>query len=544
METTARQAQRRSADEAIRAHAARQPDALAYIEPEGSLTWSAYDGLISLLAADLVDRGLLPGDRVGVWMGDGAGVHVALAACHRAGLVAAGMGARSGEAEVRHILHKSRARALISPPAVRGEETATLFARVAADLPHLDIHVVLQRLGLPLTEHLTSAGTAEEVARAAGRFEARRPEPGELVLINSTSGTTGLPKCVAHDELRWHKFNDYAVDAADLQPGETCMSVVPTPFGFGLWSSHFTPTLLGAPCVVLPRFDVEQTLQMLEEHRVRVLMAVSTQFIMMLGHPRFQETDLSHLRVMFTGGESIPPHKARQFEEQTGCAVLNFYGSNETGALSYTKVRDTQEQRLTTAGQIIPEVAVRMFDADRTERPLTAGPAQPANNGDIRSLGYLDDPAANEALYTDDGWMLMGDLVEIDDDGYLTVVGRTSDIVIRGGKNISAPAVEAEVSTHPAVLRCAAVAIPDETFGERVCICVVTKEGLTLEFGELLAHLRGRDVSVEWLPERMVLLDDLPTAGGGKVAKAVLREQVASMPNSRILHPPATTGRR
>lgn len=529
-----------SIDEAIRVNAAASPLEPAYIEPGGSLTWRAYDGFISLLAKQLLERGLVPGDRVGVWMHDGAAVHVALAACNRAGMIAVGMGARSGERELEHVLGRSRARALITPRKIRRVEVNDVVDRLRSVLPNLGEHVLVDDLLSPLAGTLTAAGPEDLVRRAHELFPPRACRPGELVLVNSTSGTTGLPKCVAHDELRWHEFHKYAVDAARLTSDDVCMSVVPAPYGFGLWSAHYTPSLLGTPCVLLPRFDVAQTLTMLEEHRATVLMAVSTQFIMLLGHSSFVSTDFSHLRAMFTGGEAIPPHKARLFEEQTGCAVLQFYGSNESGALSYTTMDDPQEKRLTTAGKIIPEVRVRMFDPQHNEVGLTEIAGQPANRGDIRSLGYLDDPAANEALYTPDGWMLMGDLVTIDDEGYLTVVGRTSDIIIRGGKNISAPAIEAEVSTHPAVAGCAAVAVPDETFGERVCICVVLHDGASLTVDELLAHLRQRNVSVEWLPERMLIMSKLPTSGGGKVAKQVLRDQMAALPDDQLLRSDAS----
>src|SRR5690606_7014737 len=275
-------------------------------------------------------------------------------------------------------------------------------------------------------------------------------------------GTTALPKCVAHDERRWIKYHDYAVDAGELTTEDVFMSVVPAPFGFGLWTSHFTPTLLGAPTVVLPRFDPRETLRMLEQERVTVLACVSTQFVMMLGCPDFDDYDLSALRVMYTGGEAVPTAKAAEFERRAGCIILNMYGSNETGVQSYTTVRDPVEKRLTTRGKIIPEAEVRLFDLEGNEIDLHSGPGRPASSGVVSSLGYYNDPEANEQLYTEEGWMLMGDLVTIDEEGYLRVVGRTSDFIIRGGKNISAAAVEEEVSTHPGVLRCAAVAVPDE----------------------------------------------------------------------------------
>jgi len=204
--------------------------------------------------------------------------------------------------------------------------------------------------------------------------------------------------------------------------------------------------------------------------------------------------------------------------------VLQFYGSNETGALSATTMFDTPEQRLRTAGCVIPEMQVRLLDPD-TDADITTsgGPGVPAGKGPTLCLGYWDDDAANERLWTADGWMRMGDLATIDADGYLTVVGRTSDFIVRGGKNVSAAQVEDEVATHPAVALCAAVAMPDETYGERVCVFAELRDGydgLTLE--DVTAHLAERGVGKELWPERLVVLDQLPRSSGGKVAKAEL----------------------
>ena len=141
---------------------------------------------------------------------------------------------------------------------------------------------------------------------------------------------------------------------------------------------------------------------------------------------------------------------------------------------------------------------------------------------------YWDDPEANAALFTDDGWMRMGDVVEIDQDGYLRVVGRVSDFIIRGGKNISAPAVEDEVGTHPGVAVVAVVGVPDAVFGERVCAVVEARPGWeALSLADIAAHLAGRGVTKEWWPERLVVLAELPRSSGGKVAKGDLRRLVA-----------------
>jgi acyl-CoA synthetase len=380
---------------------------------------------------------------------------------------------------------------------------------------------------VPIPDGTVHTAAAPDVLAAAEQRVAGRHAPTDhLALLNSTSGTTGLPKCVAHDERRWIRYHDFAVDSGELTTDEICMSVVPAPFGFGLWTSHFTPALLGAPTVVLPRFDVEETLRMLASERVTVFMAVSTQFVMLLGSPALDTYDLSALRIMYTGGEAVPVHKAEEFERRAGCLILNMYGSNETGVQSYTTVRDPAGKRLTTGGKLIPGAEVRLFDLSGAEMGLHDGPGRPASIGTVSSLGYYNDPAANEQLYTEEGWMLMGDLVTIDEDNYLKVVGRTSDFIIRGGKNISAAAVEEEVVSYPGIIRCAAVAMPDDVFGERVCVYVVPKAGVTMTLDDLIGHLRDRGVSKEWWPEHLIAVDELPTSDGGKLAKAVLREDL------------------
>jgi acyl-CoA synthetase len=351
--------------------------------------------------------------------------------------------------------------------------------------------------------------------------------PSELWLLNSTSGTTGLPKCVMQTINRWVYFHYKAREFGDLGTDEVCMSVVPAPFGFGLWTAHVTPTLLGAPCVVQSRFDAAAAAADIERHRVTVLAAVSSQFVMILDAAG--DRDLSSLRVLFTGGEAISPVRAREFEQRTGCRVLNFYGSNETGLLSGTAVGDPLERRLTTGGRVVPEMQVRLYATDGRRIDGDRGEGRPACKGPATTLGYWGDDDANRQLFTDDGWMFMGDLVRIDDDGWLSVVARTADFIIRGGKNISAPAVEEEVATHPSVSLVAAVPVPDERLGERVGVFVELRPGAEIDLAALTAHLAERGVSREWWPEHLWVLPSLPRSSGGKVAKSELRELASTL---------------
>jgi acyl-CoA synthetase len=495
--------------DAVRGNAERSPDRLAYVDHPGtSLTWREFDRAASDLAAQLAGVGVARGDRVGVWHGDSSAIHVLLVALERRGAVGVGIGARAGAREVLAILRSSRPKILISDQA-RGDVASNAAAE--SRVPRL----VLGHAGGALCLDGHGEPKALDVDCRLG--------PDDVFLINSTSGTTGLPKCVVHTQNRWYYFHQKAVANGLLTSDDVFLPVIPTPFGFGIWTSHTTPIYLGGTAVILDRFSTRATCEAIVQHKATVLCCVSTQLTMLMADPATRDHDLSSLRVVFTGGEALPYRPAAEFEEFTGAKILQFYGSNETGLLSATTVDDPRDRRLGTAGRVVPEMAVRLFDGDRD---VTAtGKGQPACRGPATSLGYLGGTDHDE-LFTPDGWMRMGDICEIDADGYLRVTGRTSDFILRGGKNISASQVEDAATTHPAVAVAAAVAMPDPVFGEKVCLYAELVDSATVDLPELIEHLLALGVSKELLPEKLIVIDELPRSSGGKIAKGRLREDI------------------
>jgi acyl-CoA synthetase len=497
----------------VRHWATTRPEAVAIATDDTQLSWAGYEAASAALAVQLIADGHQAGDRVATYLPDGPASHVAWLATEKAGLTAVGIGSRAGAGEITHLVRRSGARAVLTAAAgmpLGSKELETIAGLPVRTMSDADLHLTTTNPDRPPPE------------RALG--------PEDVFMLNSTSGTTGLPKLVVHTERRWFYFHTLAAEAGKFTEDDVFCSALPNPYGFGLWTAHFSPAILGVPVHMLRRFDAAATVELLERARVTVFAAVTTQLIMLLNSPALARADLSALRVVFTGGEAVPYDKAAEFEDKTGCQVLQFYGSNETGAASRTTTEDDRRHRLTTAGQVIPDMNVRLFDPSTLAPVPIPGRGQPGCKGPALCNGYWDDPDANAALYTPDGWMLMGDLVEIDADGYVTVVGRTSDIIIRGGKNLSAPAIEAEVMTHPAVAMAAAVAVPDPVFGERVGVFVEMRpeqRGLTLEV--LRAHLESRGVSREWFPEYLFELDELPRSSGGKVAKGELKALAARL---------------
>jgi acyl-CoA synthetase len=493
------------------------PDKPAYVDfsptaADHALTWSAFDHAATNLAHRLRESGVSAGDAVAVWHKDTAAIHVLLVAIERCGAVTVGLGARAGVREVTAILRTARPTLVVTDAERIGP------VRQAA----ADADAALRAVAFGETPADLSVDTT---VPAAGENSLTPVGPDDAFLINSTSGTTGVPKCVVHNQNRWHYFHQKAVANGALSIDDVFLPVIPTPFGFGIWTSHTTPIHLGATTIRIERFDAAATCAAVARHRATVLCCVSTQLAMILADPASRQHDLSSLRVVFTGGEPLPYTQAARFEELTGATILQFYGSNETGMLSATSLTDSLRRRLRTAGRIVPEMHVRLFDGDRDV--TESGRGQPACRGPALSLGYLGG-VDHDKLFTKDGWMRMGDICEVDSDGYLTLTGRTSDFILRGGKNISAVQVEEVVATHPAVAVAAAVAMPDPVFGERVCVFVELTGASTLDLPVLVEHLLAQGVSKELLPERLEVLDELPRSSGGKIAKGQLREAVRS----------------
>jgi acyl-CoA synthetase len=394
------------------------PHGVAYVGEKATVTWADYDQNADALAARLVGTGIARGSRVAVFLPDGPLVHTVYVACERAGVVIVGVPERAGDRELAHLLERTGAALLVCLDRHRERSSFELVSAVRGLGAPVSRHVVLDEDG-GFTLYEWTDGTSAPVDTGAGELEGRQLKPDELWLLNSTSGTTGLPKCVEQVEDRWLYFVRIAQEAAQLTANDVMMSVVPSPFGFGLWTAHFTPAMLGIPCVLRERFDAEATIRAAAHHKVTVLACVTTQFVMMLASPALDEVDLSSLRVLYTGGERVSPEKAREWESRTGSTILQFYGSNEIGPFSCTSLSDSEELRLTTVGRVVPGLEYRIYDDQGRDITASGVAGQPGGRGPGACNGYWNDDAANAELYSVDGFLLMPDLVTIDAEGYV-----------------------------------------------------------------------------------------------------------------------------
>jgi len=409
---------------------------------------------------------------------------------------------------------------------------------VAVSLPNIWEHVALELaiplLGavvMPMPLNLGSAERAWALERSGARLvvgqaEAERlcaapfrsrveplpPDPARVVEIALTSGTTGMPKLASlHAGLKQATFEAFT-SRLQVVPGDRVLIIAPLMQGIGGMCLYCLR--LGAALVMLrePRFSAEHTLRVAAATRATLLVGVPTNVIRMLDAPALAAADLGAARCTAVAGAPMPPDVARAWEERTGSKLCIFYGSMDGGQLSVGSPADPAEKRWTTVGRV----------HDRSEAMVTA-------EGEICMRG----PTVQERYwgeergpYADDGWVHMGDLGFLDEDGYLHVSGRLKDLVIRGGTNVNPFEVENALRSCAGVVDVCVVGRPDRELGERVQAFVVARRPVGLD--ELRAHLAGLGMARYKWPEFVEALDELPLSGPGKVDRRSLRARAAA----------------
>ena len=349
-----------------------------------------------------------------------------------------------------------------------------------------------------------------------GRVETPAADPGRIVEIALTSGTTGLPKLASlHAGLKQATFEAFT---ARLEVGPRDRVLIVSPLMQGIGGMCLYCLRRGAALVVLreARFDPERTLGVAAETRATLIVGVPTNVIRMLGSPALAETDLRAARRTAVAGAPMPPEVARAWEERTGSRVCPFYGTMDAGQLAVASPGDPPEKRWTTVGRV----------HDRAEAMITA-------EGEICMRGPLVQErywGEERGPFAADGWAHTGDLGFVDADGFLTVTGRLKDIVIRGGTNVNPHEVENALRAHPDVADACVVGRPDPELGERVAAFLVARRPLGLE--EVRRHLADAGLARYKWPEFLELIDELPLAGPGKVDRRRLRETMARDANA------------
>jgi fatty-acyl-CoA synthase len=479
---------------------------------------------VGLAARGLLAHGVRKGDRVGIWSPNRAEWTIAQFATARIGAILVTINPAYKPAELEHALTKAGVSLLLLARGFRQADYVAMLDEVYPRCPQLREALVID----DHWEQLLVAGARVD-ERALAALEATL-DPDEAINVQFTSGTTGLPKgaTLSHRNI----LNNAFFTARGLRYSEHDRACVPMPF------YHCSGMVLGTlacathgACVVVPgeSFDPVATLQAVEAERCTSLLGVPTMFIAELEHAEPGRFDLSSLRTGLMGGAPCPVEvmkKVRARMHMDGVTIV--CGMTETAPVStQTAVDDDLDKQVSTVGRAHDHVEIKVVDPETGETLPRGVAGEQCTRGYNVMLGYWDDEEATRAALDADGWMHTGDLAVMDDDGYLRIVGRIKDMLIRGGENVYPREVEEFLLTMPGVSDAHVIGVPSDRYGEEVMAWVKPRDGHALTPEALAEACRGRIATFK-IPRYWKLVDGFPMTVTGKVQKFRMRAIAAA----------------
>ena len=523
---------------------ARFPEREALVVPYQGIRWTyvEYLGEIEKLAVGLITLGIGPGDRVGIWSPNGYEWCLTQFATAKIGAVLVNINPAYRVFELEYALKKSGCRAVIAAEQFKSSRYLEMLTYLAPELAACEPGRLRARK-LPQLEAVIRMGSARSpgmlnfdelrrVGGAGGMSRLREIQSGlspwDVINIQFTSGTTGTPKGAA---LTHHNLlNNANQVAAGMRLSEHDRLCIPVPMYhcFGMVLGKLACVTRGAAAVYPGEgFEPGEVLKTVQAERCTALHGVPTMFIAELEHPDFDRYDLTSLRTGIMAGAPCPVEVMKKVIARMHMSeVLIAYGQTECSPVNHmTLADDPLEKRVETVGRAGPHLEVKIVDAQGQIVPIGA-------KGDICTRGYAvmkcywDEPERTAETVDADGWLHSGDLGIMDEEGYVRVVGRLKDMIIRGGENIYPREIEEFLFTHPDVQDAKVIGVPDEKYGEEVCAWIQLREGAKLSEDDVRAYCKAR-IAYFKVPRYIRFVREFPMTVTGKVQKFKMRQKMA-----------------
>jgi len=518
-------------------HAGATPDATAFVDSRRSITFGELKQEADRCALGLLELGVGPGDVVSFQLPNWIEWIVLHLAVTRIGAVNNPLIPIYRDREVGFMMELVGSKLVVVPREFRGYDYPGMVERVRPQLPDLEHVLVVDRpAGAASSDGAASTdGTLDwdeflatpwEERRDPAELAALRPDPNHVTLVIFTSGTTGEPKGVLHTHNTLVAANNPLPQRLGIDAD--------TVFHMASTLAHLTGFLYGArlgiqngrPCVLQDVWDATRFCELVEEHRVSYTSAATPFLHDLLQTAASTDRDLSSLRLFCCMGAPIPRVMVRRAQELLpGMTVLGGWGQTENALVTLGIPGDPEAKIVETDGYPWPGMSIRVVGPDGQPRAATEEGALQVE-GPFVTVGYAHRPQLTEQAFHD-GWFDTGDLATIDEDGYVKIVGRTKDIIIRGGENIPVAYVENILYEHPDIESLAVVGIPDPRLQEQAVLVCQMRDGtepLTLE--SLRAFLGEKGVAKQYWPEHVRVVDALPRTASGKIQKFKVRDTV------------------
>jgi acyl-CoA synthetase (AMP-forming)/AMP-acid ligase II len=493
----------------------------AFIEGGRAFTFGQVNERMNRLSNALARLGVAKGDRVAILSRNRA-EYVEAYGVAKSGLVAVPLNWRLTARELLHPLHDSRPVALLAEP-----EFTEAIDRVRGEIPGTRHFVCFgpPRDGWTSYEALLSGASAEE-PRA-------HVEPGDVLCLMYTSGTTGVPKGAVLTHGSGLRNCDAAVQCLSLEPGDVALAVMPLFHVGGMWYHLFPSYARGCTTVLLSQFDARETLAALAVHRVSNVHLVPTMMHALLARPEIADSDLSRLRLLYYAASSIPAELLRRaMHAFRHSGLLQSYGSTEAGIVTALRPEEhraalddpASEQILCSCGRAVEGGEVRIADARGGEARCGA-PGEIVVRSDRLMAGYWENPGATRQAMSG-GWLGTGDIGRIDGNGRLYILDRKHDMIVTGGENVYPREIENILAQDPDVLEVAVFGLPDPEWVEKVAAAIVLKPGSSASAEDIVGRARLRLAAYK-CPKTVLFERSLPRSATGKVLKRELRQRYA-----------------
>jgi fatty-acyl-CoA synthase len=500
---------------------ARVPDAEAIVSCHQGVryTYAEFGMAVDALAGGMHAAGLRRGDRVGVWGPNRAEWALVQYATAKLGVILVNVNPAYRTSELEYALGQSGCRYLFAAREVKGSDFVAMVDQVRPNLAALERAIFFETSDW---EEISSGPATADELHAIGR----RLDFDDPINIQYTSGTTGFPMgaTLSHHNI----LNNGHFTARLLAYTERDRVCVPVPLYhcFGMVLGNLACTSSGA-CIVYPAevFDPEATLRGCADERCTSLYGVPTMFIAELGQPDFSQYDLASLRTGIMAGSPCPIEVMRKVNSEMGVEQISIaFGQTETSPVTaFVRVDDTLEHRCETVGQAMPHTEIKIVDPGTGQIVPRGEPGEFCARGYLVMRGYWEDPERTDESIDASRWMHSGDLATLDADGYVRIVGRIKDMVIRGGENIYPREIEEFLYTHPQIADVQVIGVPDERFGEELMAWVIARPGATLSEDDVKEFCRGRIAHFK-VPRYVKFVDAFPMTVTGKVQKFKMRE--------------------
>ncbi|MXX45463.1 MAG: AMP-binding protein [Acidimicrobiia bacterium] len=496
-------------------------DALVSIHQGIRQTYSEFNRSVDRLAMGLLRLGLQVGDRVGIWSPNCAEWVWLQYATAKVGVILVNINPAYRTYEVRYALAQSGCRALVSAQRYLSSDYRAMVSEVRDQLDGLERVIFLDTPEWRALMEPCDDGMEDALAeRAAGLHH------DDPINIQYTSGTTGFPKgaTLSHSNILNNAF--FVGEACAYTETDRVCIPVPMYHCFGMVLGALACTTHGSAIVFPgPGFDPGEVLAAVEGERCTSLYGVPTMFIAELAHPQLESFDLSSLRTGIMAGSPCPVEVMKQvISDMNMTEVTIAYGMTETSPVStQTYTTDSIERRVSTVGRVHPHVEIKIIDPASGETVERGSDGELCTRGYSVMLGYWNDPERTAESIDSEGWMHTGDLAVMDTAGYVNIVGRIKDMIIRGGENIYPREIEEYLYGHPSIEDVQVIGVPDVKYGEQVMAWVKLREGAAAAAEDIKEFCRGRIAHFK-VPRYVKFVNDFPMTATGKIRKVEMRE--------------------